>query len=455
MDVDLDLIRKYNRPGPRYTSYPTVPHFDPSFPVERWEQEIRLNNERNHRDLSLYFHLPFCDTLCWFCGCTVIITRDPARIEEYLEYLTREIDLVAQRLHSNRKVVQLHFGGGTPTTLSPAQIRQLTEKIRKSFKLSEDAELGCEMDPRDLTWERVQALKEAGFNRLSMGVQDFDRAVQKATNRFNSPQMIENVVQWVRSEGFKSLNLDLIYGLPHQTVDSFARTLETVLSLSPDRLAVYNYAHVPWLKPHQKLINVKDLPSPEEKLSLLKMIIETLTFRGYVYIGMDHFAKPADDLTVAQIDKSLQRNFQGYSTKGGADIYAMGMSSISQLERTYAQNFKELSAYYDRIGEGNLPVEKGFVLSRDDQIRREVIMRLMCDMSLDYRKLSRKLDVDFTTYFEDEINNLTEFASDGLIVTNGERGFKVTETGRLFVRNIAMVFDAYLDPSQTRYSKTV
>lgn len=327
--------------------------------------------------------------------------------------------------------------------------------IRGFFNVAEDAELGCEMDPRDLTREHIQALRDAGFNRLSMGIQDFDPKVQEATHRFNSPEMVGNVVHWVRSEGFQSLNLDLIYGLPHQTVDSFAGTLETVIGLSPDRLAVYNYAHVPWMKPHQKLIHTDDLPTPEEKLSLLKMIIETLASRGYVYIGMDHFAKPTDELTVAQRDKSLQRNFQGYSTKGGADIYALGMSSISQLERSYAQNFKELGSYYARVGDRRLAVEKGFILSRDDRIRRDVIMRLMCDMSLDYGNLSDRLDIDFTTYFEKEVGQLSEFESDGLIVTKDNRGFDVTDTGRLFVRNIAMVFDVYLDRSKARYSKTV
>ncbi|MFQ6675696.1 MAG: oxygen-independent coproporphyrinogen III oxidase [Fidelibacterota bacterium] len=455
MDVDLDLVKKYNRPGPRYTSYPTVPHFRSSFGLEEWEAEIELNNRENGRDLSLYFHIPFCDTLCWFCACTVVITRDPNRIDEYLNLLSGEINLVRERLRPGRKVVQLHFGGGTPTSLSPPQIRRLCDKIKESFPFASDAELGCEMDPRGLTLEHLKALRAAGFNRVSMGVQDFDPAVQKAIHRFNPPDLVQKCVHWIRSEGFESLNLDLIYGLPHQTVSSFEKTLEIILGLDPDRLAVYNYAHVPWLKVHQKLIHEEDLPRPEEKLSLLKVIIETLTSRGYVYIGMDHFAKPTDELTLAQNKGTLQRNFQGYSTKAGADIYAMGMSSISQLERTYAQNFKELSTYTSRVVEGKLPVEKGFVLSRDDRIRREVIMRLMCDMSLDFRELSRGLEIDFTTYFEKELEHLSGFESDGLIVTSQDDGFKVTDTGRLFVRNIAMVFDAYLDPSETRYSKTV
>ncbi|MEE8437001.1 MAG: oxygen-independent coproporphyrinogen III oxidase, partial [Candidatus Neomarinimicrobiota bacterium] len=322
LKVDLNLVKKYNRPGPRYTSYPTAPHFTDAVKLSDWDAAIKNNNLDANKDLSLYVHLPFCDTLCWFCGCTTVITRNTDKIDQYLEILFREIELLKSKIHKDRNIVQMHYGGGTPTYLSPLQIKSLGKKIQNSFNLSENAEIGCEMDPRGLTRDHIIALRETGFNRASMGVQDFNPDVQKAVNRINPPEMIRQVIGWIRSEGFNSLNLDLIYGLPLQTADSFKKTLDMVLELNPDRLAVFNYAHVPWLKPHQNLIREKELPHPDEKLEMLKMIIETLTSSGYVYIGMDHFAKADDELTLAQKEKTLQRNFQGYSTKGGVDIYA-------------------------------------------------------------------------------------------------------------------------------------
>ncbi|MCH7763573.1 MAG: oxygen-independent coproporphyrinogen III oxidase [Candidatus Marinimicrobia bacterium] len=454
LEVNLDLIKKYNKPGPRYTSYPTAPHFTESVGQDIWNEHIRLNNKNGDRDLSLYYHLPFCDTLCWFCGCTVIITRKRENIEAYLNYLFREIDLIKERLHLDRKVTQIHFGGGTPTYLSPDQIRRLGEKLKQSFQFANDIEIGSEMDPRGLTEEHIQALAEAGFNRASMGVQDFNPTVQKAVNRINSFEMVAQVIEWIRTHNFQSLNLDLIYGLPHQTRSSFEKTIDKILKLNPDRLAVFNYAHVPWMKPHQKLIKDEDLPTPEEKLMMLKMIIERLTSAGYVYIGMDHFAKEDDELTIAQKNKSLQRNFQGYSTKSGADIYAMGMSSISQLDGIYAQNYKELPTYYDRINANQLPIEKGYVLSEDDKIRRDTIMHLMCDLELDFTKLSKKLGIDFTQYYRDSLNRLTEFEQDGLLIREADK-ITMTDTGRLFIRNVAMEFDSYLEKSKMRYSKTV
>ena len=454
LQVDLNLIKKYDKQGPRYTSYPTVPHFSESVGINEWEEQIRLNNQVNNRDLSLYFHLPFCDTLCWFCGCTVVITRRQDRIEEYLDYLFTEIDLIKERLHPNRKVVQLHFGGGTPTYLSPDQILGLGEKIHRSFTFAPDSELGCEMDPREITRDHINALREMGFNRASMGVQDFKPAVQKAVNRIHSKEMVKEVVDWIREAGFQSLNLDLIYGLPLQTPNSFEKTLQDILELDPDRLAIFNYAHVPWMKPHQKLIKESELPSPEEKLDILKIVIETLTSSGYVYIGMDHFAKENDELAIAQQEKSLQRNFQGYSTKSGVDIYAMGMSSISQLDFIYAQNYKDLTTYYNRIKKGVLPIEKGFIMSEDDITRRNVIMQLMCDMELDYNVISSQMGIDFRSYFKSDLTKLDEFETDGLLVRSQDK-ITITEEGRLFIRNIAMTFDAYLDKSQTQYSKTV
>ncbi|MCF7797947.1 MAG: oxygen-independent coproporphyrinogen III oxidase [Lentisphaeria bacterium] len=454
IEVDLNLVEKYNKPGPRYTSYPTAPHFSENVGLPDWERTIQSNNLTNDRDLSLYFHIPYCDTLCYFCGCTTVITRNKDKIEDYLTYLFKELDLFKSRINPDRKVVQQAFGGGTPTYMSPEQIRRLGNKILETFRFDDNAEVACEMDPRGLTRDHVQALYDVGFNRASIGVQDFDPAVQKAVNRINSREMITEIVDWTRDIGYQSLNLDLIYGLPLQTRASFEKTLQSILEMKPDRLAVFNYAHVPWMKPHQKLIREEDLPGPEEKLQMLKMIIETLTSSGYVYIGMDHFALENDELTVAQREKTLQRNFQGYSTKAGADIYGFGMSSISQLEDIYAQSTKNVAAYYKHLDQGELPIEKGYLLTEDDKLRRSVIMRLMCDLALNYAQLSQNLGVDFKQHFDRELNNLDEFVADELLVLADDR-LTVTNKGRLFIRNIAMTFDAYLGQGEGRFSKTV
>lgn len=454
IEVDLNLVEKYNKPGPRYTSYPTAPHFSENVGLPDWERTIQSNNLTSDRDLSLYFHIPYCDTLCYFCGCTTVITRNKDKIEEYLGYLFKELDLFKSRINPDRKVVQQAFGGGTPTYMSPEQIRRLGHKIQETFRFDQNAEVACEMDPRGLTRDHVQALYDVGFNRASIGVQDFDPAVQKAVNRINSREMIGEIVGWTRDIGYQSLNLDLIYGLPLQTRASFEKTLHSILELKPDRLAVFNYAHVPWMKPHQKLIREEDLPGPEEKLQMLKMIIETLTSSGYVYIGMDHFALENDELTVAQRDKTLQRNFQGYSTKAGADIYGFGMSSISQLEDIYAQSTKIVPAYYKHLDQGELPIEKGYLLTEEDKLRRSVIMRLMCDLELNYAQLSQNLGVDFKQDFDGELHNLDEFVADELLVLTDDK-LTVTNKGRLFIRNIAMTFDAYLGQGEGRYSKTV
>ncbi|MFQ6611429.1 MAG: oxygen-independent coproporphyrinogen III oxidase [Fidelibacterota bacterium] len=444
LEVDLNLVKKYNRPGPRYTSYPTAPQFSTAVGEKEWVEQIQLNNLNAERDLSLYFHLPFCDTLCWFCGCTMLVTRNKDKISNYLQHLFKEIDLIAEKINSDRRVVQLHLGGGTPTSLTPDQILLLGDKFKDSFKFADDAEIGSEMDPRELTEDHIRALSEAGFNRASLGVQDFNPKVQKAVNRINSLEMVTGVVDWIRKYKFQSLNLDLIYGLPHQTTADFEKTIEQVLKMDPDRLAVFNYAHVPWMKPHQKLIHESDLPTPEVKLSMLKMIIERLTSAGYVYIGMDHFAKESDELTIAQNEKSLQRNFQGYSTKSEADIYGFGMSSISQLDNIYAQNYKDLPKYYHKVSSGVLPIEKGYILSDDDKIRQKTIMRLMCDLELDYDHMSKHLGIEFSTYFKDSLLRMNGFQEDGLL-TKSEDKLVITDKGRLYIRNIAMEFDAYLD----------
>jgi len=331
LKVDLDLIQKYNIAGPRYTSYPPATKFTESLSWPDLAERI-LENNRAERDLSLYFHIPFCETLCWYCGCTTVITQNHSQGQTYIDYLEKEMAQMATLINPRRKVVQLHWGGGSPTFLTPDEIRRLGEIIRRHFQFSENIEAGVEIDPRRLTRAHIVALRDAGFNRASLGVQDFDAQVQEAVHRIQPQAMTEEVLGWVRELGFSSINFDLIYGLPHQTVDSFNRTLDIVLSLKPDRLAVFSYAHVPWVKPAQKILEQKILPSPEVKLQLLKTVIERLTAdERYVYIGMDHFARPGDELAIAQRRKELQRNFQGYSTRGGADIYSFGMSAISQI----------------------------------------------------------------------------------------------------------------------------
>jgi oxygen-independent coproporphyrinogen III oxidase len=452
--VDLDLVRKYNVPGPRYTSYPPATHFSDAVSPEQMIEGIRANN-RTARELSLYFHLPFCYSLCWYCGCTTVITPQQSQSATYLKYLDREMELMGRLLHPERNVVQLHFGGGTPTFLLPDEIRALGGMIHRRFRLDPEVEAGVEIDPRRLTRDHLVALHEVGFNRASLGVQDHDPVVQKAVHRIQPLEQSRAAVEWAREVGFRSVNIDLIYGLPHQTPESFERTLDEVLALAPDRFAVFNYAYVPWIKPAQKIIKESTLPSASTKLELLKLTIEKLTSSGYVYIGMDHFARATDELALAQRSKTLQRNFQGYSTRGGADIYAFGMSSISQTGDLYWQNHKDLPEYYGHLDRGVLPLARGYFLTEDDRRRRIVIMRLMCDFSLDYAHMSRLLELDFAAGFAAELGSLADLEADGLLRRH-DGGFVVTDLGRLFIRNIAMRFDAHL-PKETerRYSRTV
>jgi oxygen-independent coproporphyrinogen-3 oxidase len=453
MKVDLDLVKKYNVPGPRYTSYPPATQFTNDVSPEILEGKIRQNNQATG-DLSLYFHLPFCQTLCWFCGCTTVITTDQKRSGDYVKYLEREMDLMRPLLNPKRKVVQLHFGGGTPTFSLPEEIRRLGGMIRERFTFADDIEAGVEIDPRRLTRDHLAALRDAGFNRASMGVQDNEPAVQKAIHRIQPLEMTRQAVDWLRELGFQSLNIDLIYGLPYQTPQSFERTLDEILSLAPDRFAIFSYAHVPWLKPAQKAME-KALPSAEAKLELLKLTIEKLTSEGYLYIGMDHFARVDDELAVAQQKKTLQRNFQGYSTRGGADIYAFGMSAISQVNDFYWQNLKDLPAYYAALDAGKLPLHRGCLLSAEDELRRTTIMRLMCDLSLDYAAMSTLLGTDFKEHFGRELESLDDMEADGLLVKTPQ-ALMVTELGRLLIRNIAMRFDAYtMIRKENRFSRTI
>lgn len=456
-NINLDLIKKYDKPGPRYTSYPTAPHFTDSFTHEKYLDEIiRTNNKTNPPELSLYYHLPFCDTLCYFCGCNMVITRNRDRIREYIKHLKNEIDLLRSYIVLGRKVSQLHWGGGTPTHLNPDEIKDLISFINNSFEIKSNAEQGCEIDPRGLTKEHLEALRNGGFNRISMGVQDFNEKVQKAVNRIQPEEMTRQVVSWVRKLGFQSINLDLMYGLPFQTQETFEKTVDAIIDISPDRIAVFNYAHVPWMKKHMALIKPNDLPSAEEKLHILKMTIEKLTGAGYVFIGMDHFAKPNDELAIAQRDKKLYRNFQGYSTHSGTDLYGSGITSISQIGRCYVQNIKKEKEYFDALNNGNLPIERGVYLSEDDILRRYVITKVMCDFELDFENVGKKFNIEFEKYFSYAIAGMNEFIIDGLVEIQN-RKLAVTQMGRLLIRNIAMNFDGYIERKEdtARYSRTV
>lgn len=454
LHVDIDLVKKYNQPGPRYTSYPPATHFTQSLSREEILSHIAsLRDSLN--PISLYFHLPFCDTLCWYCGCTTVITTQHHKGDTYLGYLEREMDMMMPYINRNREVSQIHLGGGTPTFHSPDEIRRLGKMIRSRFTIADDVEASVEVDPRRLTHEHIIALREAGFNRASLGIQDNDATVQEAVNRIQPLEMTTQTVRWLREEGFGSINFDLIYGLPFQSPTSFNKTLDEVLALEPDRFAVFSYAHVPWIKPSQTLFTEIDLPNAETKLALLKLTVERLTEAGYIYIGMDHFVKPTDELAIAQKNKTLQRNFQGYSTHGDADIYAFGMSSISQARDIYWQNEKDLKKYYELILAETLPVTKGYILTKDDVIRREVIMDVMCHLGLDFDEEGSKLGINFREYFVNEIDSYDDMEADGLLIKTPS-GITVTDTGRLFIRNIAMRFDAYLPhEKEQRYSKTI
>jgi oxygen-independent coproporphyrinogen-3 oxidase len=456
LNVDLGLVKKYNVAGPRYTSYPPATKFSDAVSWEELSACIDANN-RAARDLSIYFHIPFCETLCWFCGCTTVITLNHDKGAAYVDCLGREVAGMTPRLNPARRVVQLHFGGGSPTFLRPDEIRRLGDIIHRHFRLAPDVEASVEVDPRRLTRDHLAALREIGFNRASMGVQDFNPQVQAAVHRIQPREMTQQAIDWMRELGYGSINLDLIYGLPHQTVASFNDTLDIVLEMEPDRLAVFSYAHVPWIKPAQKILEQQQhLPAAETKLEVLKLVIEKLTANDrYVYIGMDHFARPGDELAVAQRQKQLQRNFQGYSTRAGSDIYAFGMSSISQIPEAYWQNEKELPKYQEAVHAGRIPLQRGYFVTPEDRIRRETIMRVMCDLSLDYAAMSRKLDIDFERHFASELAALEPFEADGL-VKRSPAGVEVTDTGRLFIRNIAMCFDNTLAPAaERRHSRTI
>jgi len=450
----LELLQKYSVPGPRYTSYPTAPYFHTGFGEAEWAAALAV--PAADRGLSLYAHIPFCDSLCYYCGCNMVATRDYSKTQPYLAALDQEMARTAALVDPTRVVRQLHWGGGTPTYLHPDDIRRLMAMMRRHFTLAPDAEISCEVDPRELTYEHLAALRESGFNRLSFGVQDMDPDVQQAVNRIQSEFLIRQVLDWSRELGFSSINLDLIVGLPRQTVESFRRTLERVSVWVPDRLAVFAYAHVPWMKKHQRLINEAELPDSATRLGLQQAVNEMLGTAGYVNIGLDHFARPDDELVRAQQNKTLWRNFQGYTTHKDCDILAFGASSISQTAGVYMQNEKSLKRYQERVAATGFAVERGLKLTRDDQIRRDAITRVMCDLELDFAAFGSEWDVAFTDYFADALADLRPLAEDGLVEIAADR-VSVTPSGRLFLRNIGMCFDRYLRDAaseQPRYSRT-
>ncbi|GAB6034020.1 oxygen-independent coproporphyrinogen III oxidase [Galenea microaerophila] len=456
IDFDEDLIKRYNQTGPRYTSYPTALQFEESFSIEDYQKAVERSNESG-RNLSLYFHIPFCDTICFFCACNKVWTRDRSKTTPYLERLFKEIEMQSQLYDPDRKVNQLHWGGGTPTFISMDEMRQLMEKTRQHFNLYDDdsGEYSIEIDPREATRESVLLLRELGFNRMSLGVQDFDPKVQQAVNRIQSEAETFAVLEAAREAGFLSVNVDLIYGLPFQSDQSFLKTLDRLLEVEPDRFSVFNYAHMPSLFPAQKRMNAEDMPTPDEKLRILHSTTERLLEAGYVYIGMDHFAKPDDELAVAQRNETLYRNFQGYSTHAECDLVGMGATSISLVDNTYAQNYKALEDYYTAIDAGHLATWRGVWLTEDDELRRDVISQLICHFRLDFAKVEQKWQIVFQEYFKEALEKLKPMQEDGLIELT-ETQLQVTPKGRLLIRNICMPFDAYLKPEiQNRFSKVI
>jgi oxygen-independent coproporphyrinogen-3 oxidase len=455
---DLNLIQKYNLTGPRYTSYPTAVVFDDSYREQQHKNNLaNYYQQSKDKPLSLYFHIPFCDTLCFFCACNKIATKKRDKADIYLDYLEQEIKMQSALIPAERVVEQMHFGGGTPTFLTHPQLKRLMAMIEKHFNLLHDdrRDYSIEIDPREAAPETIQLLADLGFNRFSMGVQDVQEKVQRAVNRIQPIEMTAQAINMCRLNGAKSINADLIYGLPHQTYESFKDTLAQVVKLSPDRLSVFNYAHLPHLFMPQKRIIEADLPSADEKLKILQMTIEDLTAAGYVYIGMDHFAKPDDELAIAQKNGTLQRNFQGYTTHAECDLLAMGVSSISLINNAFSQNNKNLEAYYQQIELGQIPIMKGYQLNQDDIIRKQIIQDLSCHFKLDQKRIAKNFDIDFAEYFAAELEQLKPFATDGLIHVENDQ-IIVSNKGRLLIRNICMVFDYHLkNQTKQQFSKVI
>tara|TARA_R110002074_G_scaffold366065_2_gene539911 strand:+ start:42317 stop:43696 length:1380 start_codon:yes stop_codon:yes gene_type:complete len=452
---DIELINRYDKAGPRYTSYPTALEFHDQFNEDDYRRHIMLSNKKGG-PLSLYFHIPFCDTVCFYCACNKIITKNRQHAVPYLQNMHKEIAVVGALFDKKRVVDQLHWGGGTPTFLSFQQMKELMDVTRRHFTLRDDdsAEYSIEIDPREASAETIVQLRELGFNRLSLGVQDFDPAVQKAVNRIQTEEQTFSILEVARQQGFRSTNIDLIYGLPLQTVTSYAKTLDKVLSVKPERLSVFNYAHLPGMFKVQRQINEADMPNSEEKLDILQMVTQRLLQEGYIYIGMDHFAKPDDELAVAQREGKLHRNFQGYSTHSECDMVGFGMTSIGRVGDAYVQNIKELATYNEQLAKGKLPVFKGLELNSDDKLRQAIITQLICHFELNYAAIEQAYGIVFADYFSQQLVQLRVMEQDGLLQMT-DQGIYVKAAGRLLIRNICMVFDRYLGQKKKQFSKVI
>lgn len=456
--VPRDILARYDVAGPRYTSYPTAPEWREELDGARAEAIIRANDaERAHVPLSLYVHVPFCHKLCYFCGCNMWVTKRAEMVDRYLAAIEREIALMGALLSPGREVVQIHWGGGTPTYLNPDQIERLYGALTRTFRLRPDAEISLELHPAVTTFEQLATLRRLGFNRVSMGIQDFDPKVQETVNRIQPYEVTRDLIAECRRLGFLSVNTDLMYGLPHQTPEGFAATLDLVETLSPDRLALFNYAHVPWLKKHQGIFDPATLPEPTTKLTLFETAIRRFIGAGYRYIGMDHFARPEDELTRHQADDTLRRNFMGYTTHADSDLFAFGPTSISDLDRAYLQNERNVPAYMARMEAGGLPTVRGLVLSDDDRLRRDVINRLFCLLHVNWREVEQAHGIDAKAVFGEALSALDAHEADGLVVRTPDE-LRVTPRGQILLRNVAMVFDAYLartPAEERRFSRTL
>ncbi len=459
IQFDIEKIKRYDKAGPRYTSYPTAVAFTPDFSQEDYLRHAKNSNlEENNKPLSLYFHIPFCDTICFYCACNKIATKDYSKTDVYLDYLYREIDIQSKLFDKSRVVEQLHWGGGTPTFLNHQQIRALMDYTKKSFNLLDDdsGDYSIEIDPRSVSDETIKVLRKVGFNRFSLGVQDINDAVQKAVNRIQPINQTQAIIDACRDNNAKSISIDLIYGLPLQTVDSFAKTLKKIIEISPDRISLFNYAHLPHLFKPQRRINEDELPKAKDKLEILQKSIDSLIQAGYNYIGMDHFAKPDDELAIAQQEGKLHRNFQGYTTHAQCDLIAMGVSAISSVNNSYSQNEKDLDGYYQSIDNKKLPIIRGVSLDDDDQLRRTVIQQLSCHFCLNFKDIESLYDIHFNEYFQDELIELQSMIEDDLLAIENDN-IEVSPSGRLLIRKICMVFDKYLKNKQNeqRFSKVI
>jgi len=459
LSLSKEQFERYNTSGPRYTSYPTAIEFHDQFTQADYEAAAMRSNSDNNKPLSLYYHIPFCDTICFYCACNKIATKDRSKSETYLNALFKEIEMQGQLYNKDRVVDQLHLGGGTPTFITLEQMQSLFNKTAEHFNLRTDdkGEYSIEIDPRECSPEMIAGLREIGFNRLSLGVQDFDLKVQKAVNRIQPDELTFRTIEAARSNNFHSVSVDLIYGLPLQTIDSFAATLNKMIDAAPDRISLFNYAHLPHVFKPQRRINENELPAAEDKLIIFNQSVQQLTEAGYVYIGMDHFAKTDDPMNAAQQNGELHRNFQGYSTHAQCDMVAMGVSSISEVNNVYSQNVKTLDEYYASINENKLPIQKGLTLSDDDMLRKYIIEQLMCNYRLNYKDIENQFGINFRSYFENELTSLGTMHEDKLLSLYDDH-LEISFLGRLLIRNICMIFDAYLQKAQEkgqRFSKII